>query len=415
MTPNPLYRSLFALLLAGFATAAIAAPAAPAPNPNDTCLACHGDKDAKSAAGKSIAVDAAKFATSVHGGVSLKCTDCHAGVVADKVPHGDKLKPVQCANCHEKAVKEYAATTHSVSRKAGNGAAATCTDCHGSHDIMPSKNPESRTSHANLAATCLRCHGDEAMVTKAGMPGGNIGSKFADSIHGKALKGAASKSAPACNGCHGSHDMRPKSDPASRVARGNSPKTCGSCHQPELAAWTGGMHGKLRQDGVLAAPGCTDCHSAHGIQQHETGKFQLEVIKECGNCHADYVKTYRDTFHGQVTALGYSRMATCASCHGAHDVLPASNPASKVSAQNRLQTCQACHPGASANFASFDPHANKHDKARSPLYWYAARFMELLLLGVFSFFGLHTVLWFYRSLRERLARGNGNGNDQGRH
>ena len=351
----------------------------------------------------------------MHGGVSLKCTDCHAGIAADKVPHGDKLKPVQCANCHEKAVKEYAATTHSVSRKAGNGAAATCTDCHGTHDIKPSKDPESRTSHANLAATCLRCHGDEAMVTKAGMPGGNIGSKFDDSIHGKALKGAASKSAPACNDCHGSHDMRPKSDPASRVARGNSPQTCGSCHQPELAAWTNGMHGKLRQGGVLAAPGCTDCHSAHGIQQHDTGKFQLEVIKECGNCHADYVKTYRDTFHGQVTALGYARMATCASCHGAHDVLPASNPASKVSAQNRLKTCQACHPGASANFASFDPHANKHDKARSPLYWYAARFMELLLLGVFSFFGVHTVFWFYRSLRERLARGNGNGNDQGRH
>ena len=415
MTPNLLYRSLFALLLAGFATASFAAPAAPAPNPNDTCLACHGDKDAKNAAGKSIAVDGAKFATSVHGGVSLKCTDCHAGIAPDKVPHGDKPKPVQCANCHEKAVKEYAATTHSVSRKAGNGAAATCTDCHGSHDIKPSKNPESRTSHANLAATCLRCHGDEAMVTKAGMPGGNIGSKFDDSIHGKALKGAASKSAPACNDCHGSHDMRPKSDPASRVARGNSPKTCGSCHQPELAAWTNGMHGKLRQDGVLAAPGCTDCHSAHGIQQHDTGKFQLEVIKECGNCHADYVKTYRDTFHGQVTALGYARMATCASCHGAHDVLPASNPASKVSAQNRLKTCQACHPGASANFASFDPHANKHDKARSPLYWYAARFMELLLLGVFSFFGVHTVFWFYRSLRERLARGNGNDNDQGRH
>ena len=29
--------------------------------------------------------------------------------------------------------------------------------------------------------------------------------------------------------------------------------------------------------------------------------------------------------------------------------------------------------------------------------------MELLLLGVFSFFGVHTVFWFYRSLRERFA------------
>ena len=29
--------------------------------------------------------------------------------------------------------------------------------------------------------------------------------------------------------------------------------------------------------------------------------------------------------------------------------------------------------------------------------------MEVLLIGVFAFFGIHTVFWFYRSLRVRLA------------
>jgi nitrate/TMAO reductase-like tetraheme cytochrome c subunit len=409
MTPIPLHRTLFALLVAGLAAAAIAAPAAPAPNGNDSCLMCHGDKDAKDAAGKSIAVDGAKFGKSAHGGAGLKCTNCHADIVADKLPHRDRQKPVQCASCHDQAVKDYAATVHGVSRKGGNDAAASCADCHGTHDIRPSKDPESRTNHANLQATCLRCHGAEAV--KAGLPGGDIGSKFDDSIHGKALKGAARASAPECTDCHGTHDMRPKSDPASKVSRERSPDTCGSCHKPEREAWANGMHGKLRQGGVLAAPGCTDCHSAHGIQQHDTAKFQLQVIEECGTCHGDYVDTYRDTFHGQVTALGYARMATCASCHGAHDVLPASNPASKVSKENRLATCQACHAGASANFASFDPHANKHDKVRSPLYYYAARFMEILLLGVFAFFGVHTAFWFYRELREKLSRG-GNGKEK---
>ena len=70
----------------------------PAPSVNDTCLMCHADKDAKGAAGKSIAVDGAKFAASVHGEIKLKCTDCHADVSADKLPHADKLKPVNCAN-----------------------------------------------------------------------------------------------------------------------------------------------------------------------------------------------------------------------------------------------------------------------------------------------------------------------------
>ena len=155
----------------------------------------------------------------------------------------------------------------------------------------------------------------------------------------------------------------------------------------------------------MAAPGCTDCHSAHGIQQHESAKFQVDVIKECGTCHQDYLSSYRDTFHGQVTALGYAHVATCASCHGAHEVLPASNPASKVSAQNRLKTCQTCHAGATANFASFDPHANRHDKSRNPLYYYAAKFMEFLLIGVFGFFGIHTLFWFYRELREKFGGG----------
>jgi hypothetical protein len=208
-------------------------------------------------------------------------------------------------------------------------------------------------------ATALGCEGKLPAATR----------RINDSIHGKALKGAAEVGPAALTVT--AHPPRANGQQDERAQSGR----CGSCHKPERVALKG-MHGKLRQEGILAAPGCSDCHSAHAIQQHDKPTFQTEVIKECGNCHTDYLSTYRDTFHGQVTALGYARMATCASCHGAHDVLPASNPASKVSAQNRLGTCQKCHAGASANFASFDPHANRHDKARDPVYYYAAKFME---------------------------------------
>jgi hypothetical protein len=406
MIPDRTIRWALAVVLlvaAAAVPAKTAPPAAPAPSVNDTCMACHGDKDAKGAAGKSIAVDGPKFAASVHGGLNLQCTDCHADVSADKLPHAEKLKPVNCAACHEKAVGEYAGTVHGVSRKGGNQTAATCTDCHGTHDILRAKDPASRTNHVNLVATCSRCHGDEVAVAKGHMPGGNVGSKFADSIHGKALRGAAQMSAPECTDCHGTHSIHPKTDERSNISRAKVPDTCGACHKAEKAAYMSGRHGKLRQDGVLAAPGCTDCHSPHSIQQHEVARFQTEVIKEWGTCHADSLKSYRDTFHGQVTALGYARMATCASCHGAHDVRPPSDPASPVSKENRLKTCQKCHAGASANFASFDPHASRHDKARDPFYYYAAKFMEILLLGVFSFFGIHTVFWLYRELRVKFA------------
>jgi hypothetical protein len=244
------------------------------------------------------------------------------------------------------------------------------------------------------------------MVVNAKLPGGNIVSQFHDSIHGKALTGAAAGSAPTCTNCHGAHTIRAKSDPDSATNRARIPDTCGNCHKQERAQFAKSLHGQLRQEGNLAAPGCNDCHSAHRIQRHDLSIFQTQVINECGNCHSNYLSTYRDTFHGQVTALGYSPVATCASCHGSHEILPLSNPASTVSPQNRLKTCQKCHAGATANFANYDPHANRHDRARNPLYYYAAMSMDWLLIGVFGFFGIHTLFWFVRSLRVRLARHN---------
>jgi len=382
-------------LLAGPAAQGATPAAAPAAGPNDACLGCHGSADAKAASGKSVAVNADAFAKSVHGSMQLPCTACHADVSADKFPHGD-VKPVQCASCHDKQVKEFEATVHGKARAGGNTAAATCSSCHGAHDIRKTADPEARTSHANLEKTCGTCH-----TATAG--------SFHDSIHGQqmAKKTSSQDAVPTCTNCHGAHDLRGKSDPASRVARANIPATCGSCHSNVKAVWEKSQHGKLRQAHVLQAPGCTDCHSAHEIKQHADPRFTLAVTDQCGNCHADFAKTYRDTFHGQVTQLGFAQIATCSSCHGAHDVLPASNPASKVSPQNRLATCQQCHPKANANFVSYDPHANKHSAERGVTLFVASKFMDLLLLGVFAFFGAHTLLWFFRSLkavRERRGR-----------
>jgi hypothetical protein len=304
-------------------------------------------------------------------------------------------------------VKEYIGTVHGKARAGGNAVAASCTDCHGKHDIRSTKDPDAHTSHANVEATCGKCHGNDSLVQQAKLPGGNIVSQFHDSIHGKALKGAAQGSAPTCTNCHGAHSIRAKDDPSSRTNRARIPETCGSCHAPIADMFNRGMHGKLRQEGNLASPGCSDCHSAHSIERHDAPGFVTGVVEQCGNCHQDYLTSYRDTYHGQVTKLGFARMATCASCHGAHDVLPAANPASRVSAQNRLDTCRSCHAGAGPKFASYDPHANRHDPARNPVYFYAAKFMELLLIGVFGFFGLHTLLWFGRLLVARFARPRG--------
>jgi hypothetical protein len=67
-----------------------------------------------------------------------------------------------------------------------------------------------------------------------------------------------------------------------------------------------------------------------------------------------------------------------------------------VHAANLVRTCSQCHEGANENFVGYNPHANKHDRERSPGLYYAARFMDALLLFVFAFFGVHTALWFSR-------------------
>ena len=146
---------------------------------------------------------------------------------------------------------------------------------------------------------------------------------------------------------------------------------------------------------------CADCHTAHAIQRVETDAWRLSITRECGTCHAESLRTYRDTFHGQVTSLGFVRVAACADCHGSHDIQKRSDPRSRVAPAHLVETCRQCHAGANASFVRYDPHANKHDRARNPVLYYAAKFMDGLLIAVFGFFGLHTALWVPRGLRAR--------------
>ena len=306
MSPIPSIRAFALLLCLGlYAGASGLAFAADAPA-NATCLLCHAG--------------AAGLSASVHGEMGLGCTDCHADVSADTIPHAVKPKSPQCASCHDKAVNDYAETVHARARKGGNTVAAECAHCHGAHDIRRSKDPGSRTHHVNLAATCSACHGDDATVSRGRLPGGNVGEKFRDSVHARALQGAARMAAPECTDCHGTHDILPKGDPRSTVSRRRVPETCGACHPSVLDAYSHGRHGKLRQAGNLSAPGCSDCHGAHAVQPTGTPAFQAAVIKECGSCHLARLAQLQDMLHNRVTAPGFARVATCASCHGAHNV-----------------------------------------------------------------------------------------------
>lgn len=345
------------------------------------------------------------LAASVHGQSGIPCVDCHTDVATADLPHADTLAPVACATCHPDPAAKYAGSVHAAARRAGTTVAASCKDCHGTHDIRRSADPESRTNHLTLPETCGHCHGNAEIIRRGGIKIGNVFRQFQDSIHGQALTKSGLVVAPNCSDCHGAHEVRKSTNPESHIFRTNVPATCGKCHRGVEQRYAGGIHGTLVRSGNRFAPVCSTCHTAHQIRRVDADSWKLQALRECGTCHTESVKTYRDTFHGQVTSLGFVRTAACADCHGAHDILPKRNPRSTVSPERLVSTCGKCHPGATPQFVRYDPHADRHNPTRNPMLHYASRFMTSLLMFVFAFFGVHTTLWFARSVVARRRPG----------
>ncbi len=313
-------------------------------------------------------------------------------LVATTGAEAQQVKPPandDCLVCHsDPEVKRENGTTVAVNADAfgqSKHGPLACVDCH--KDLAATAD----FPHASqlAAVNCASCHDDQ-------------GASYRDSIHGRARNEAGlTKAAPSCANCHGSHDIKGVKDEGGRVFRANVPATCGSCHEGIIQKYETGVHAEARQAGQDRAPVCIDCHSAHAIQRTDLDRSRLSVTQECGTCHAESMRTYRDTFHGQVTNLGFVRVATCADCHGAHDIYRRTDVRSTVSDGRRGDTCRSCHEGADDKFALYDPHADRHDPVRNPSLYRAGLFMDGLLLTVFSAFGIHTALWLVRGLKER--------------
>jgi hypothetical protein len=376
-------------------------PAAAAILETSDCLACHDEVSVGTLparkSGAAPAVHTGLLGKSVHA--KLACTACHADI-AD-VPHADKLAPAQCASCHEAEGKAYASSIHGVSHLMGASDAASCKDCHGGHDILPVGSPSSPVLKFNLPRTCAKCHSNPGLAAEYQMPRPEAASHYMESIHGKALlQGLAV--APSCNDCHGVHDIRRSVDKASHTNHQNIAHTCGHCHVGVEQVYNTSIHGQLLAAGDKRGPVCSDCHSAHDIEHPVSAHFKAGSDQSCGKCHQDRLAHYRDTYHGKAMALGRPNVAAdvaaCYDCHGHHDVLPVSDPRSRLSSSRIVGTCQQCHPGVGASFAKYQPHANPLDSVNYPILNKVFVFMTILLVGTFAFFGIHTLFWLVRSI-----------------
>ncbi len=363
--------------MAAAQTAATAVAPAASSLDNTTCLSCHDGKKGKvevpGASGKPralLAVAPDKFGASVHA--KMQCVACHTDIT-DNAARGNqhardttqKLAKVDCAGCH-----------------------------------------------TDLWAAAQK-DGSAKTKPRLGLVADNI-EAYKKSFHARPNADDKTKPNASCDGCHDTHSFNvpAKDSPQYAQWRLGVSAACGeNCHTDQLEAYSGSVHGKEVLDKKNAkAAVCTDCHGAHSVTTSSGDPFKLAVTAQCGSCHEANYKSYKATYHGQISTLGYAYTAKCYNCHGSHEILKVGDPKSMVSADNRMKTCRACHNGkkgvgeAPAGYATFQPHGHVHDFDRYPQIWIAWQIMVQLLVGTFAFFWLHTALWFYREYQDRKQR-----------
>jgi cytochrome b subunit of formate dehydrogenase len=205
------------------------------------CLSCHLDnpevKNRVTPTGSFISA----YEHSVHGQALMKgnvkaanCVDCHG---SHKIAVGSDLNssvfklnvPKTCGKCHSDITKEYNESVHGMSVARGRMDSPVCTDCHGEHNILKTDDPESPVSYQRLSSqVCSPCHTSVGLSEKYGLDVSKF-KTYMDSYHGLALKGG-SKVVANCASCHGVHNIKPSSDPASTIHKSKLAETCGSCH-----------------------------------------------------------------------------------------------------------------------------------------------------------------------------------------
>ncbi len=430
------------------------------PAASQECMACHGDKGLKSASGHSLYVDATKRAASVHG--DLDCSTCHQGV--KEYPHpvpmpqvlcatchddagrqvsqsvhgllGDSactschgkaheigpasaVVPAQCTTCHEEAVRGYLAGVHAAARETGDRQTPNCLSCHGRpHQILPASDPKSPVNHLNIPATCGTCHGQKFVMEKAGQSNQPFVA-YQQSVHGRAVASGSQKAA-VCTDCHGVHEILSAADDKSPIFKFNVPATCGKCHQQVQYEFMVSIHGQAISHGNSQAPVCTDCHGIHTIKSHidpsSPVTAQNLARSTCGRCHEGVrlsrefglagarVTSYLESYHGLASQLGSQVVANCASCHGAHYILPSSDPRSTINRANLVHTCGQCHPGITEKFVAAKVHIEaplSSDIGSKVVRWVQKIYVSLIVVVIGGMVLHNFIIWRRKAVLRR--------------
>ena len=289
------------------------------------CRACHAATTAHTTKG-----------AAAH--VSVACIDCHAALKDFDATSGDEhatpLAKVDCGTCHAKEVEQHASSVHADK--------AACKQCHEPHALgLPKKEGEPAR---DLASSCEGCHAQAAQHWRASL-------HACDPGNGRAAAG--------CTDCHGGHDIRARTDPASKVYPLRLPDTCESCHKPnpslehpapggaKVAQYESSVHGQaLRKVGLLVTATCASCHGAHDIRPakaDDAPTARKQIPFTCGKCHAGILATYLEGVHGADFKNGSKDVPVCTDCHTEHAVRDPVMEGSSTSGALVAETCARCH------------------------------------------------------------------------
>jgi formate dehydrogenase gamma subunit len=314
---------------------------------NSDCLDCHSDNTLAitNAAGRTISlfVDEARLKASAHK--TNSCISCHADVTVKHPDDNVPLKTVNCATCHEQQTESYDASVHGLAARAGHLDAATCQDCHDSHEIVPANLPASPLHFSHVAQTCGACHDQEVR-------------DWAISVHGQAMA-AGIRDAPTCTDCHSEHKIQ--------ALKNTSPQ--------------------------VSAEVCSRCHASERLNT----KYNLP---------GDRVKTFFESYHGLAVQYGSTVAANCGSCHGYHKILPSTDPRSTINKAHLVETCGKCHPGADEKFASGKIHldlaaGNGGTDFSAKINRWVRRIYLVLIIGTIGAMFIHNALFFLRKVAAR--------------
>lgn len=367
----------------------------------EECLGCHGEKGFSIQHGQRIRnlyVNENELKNSVH--LDLECINCHKDLENTDYPHKAPLSPPACGDCHPKEEKQHFKSLHGQALKRGDPLAPSCKDCHGSHNILSSKNLKSETSPLRIPFLCGKCHREGSPVQlQREIHQDRILENYSESIHGEGLLKKGLIVSATCTSCHTAHYILPHTNPESSIARKNIAKTCARCHAEIELVHQKVIKGELWEKEEHVLPACVDCHQPHKVRKvfYELGlsdrtclkchlspdlkskdgrsmyveiyrlkfsahlniacaqchtevsaihKRPCEAIKEkvkCSNCHEAIEKEFLGSRHGQLLLAKDPNAPDCVECHGTHYILKKNDPTSPIFATNIPMLCAKCH------------------------------------------------------------------------